>query len=56
MGELPTGVEVARRQIKDGVDRAELLLLTGKGAVGGALTERVPDDGWQLTGWWSCSP
>ena len=56
MGELPEGLKVTARQDKPGTERAESLLLTGRGAVGGALTERVPDGGWQLTGWWFCSP
>ena len=56
VGELPAGVEVARRQIKPGAERVELLLLTDGGAVGGAMTERSPGAGWQLTAWWSCSP
>jgi hypothetical protein len=54
--QLPPGLEVARRQVKPGTEKAESLLLTDRGAVGGTLTERFPNGRWQLTGWWSCSP
>jgi hypothetical protein len=53
--QLPPGLEVARRQVKPGAEKAESLLLTSRGAVGGALTERSPSGRWQLTGWWFCS-
>jgi hypothetical protein len=54
--DLGPSVHVVRRDVTAGTDRVELLL-TGSdgGAVGGALTERTAG-GWQLTGWWSCSP
>ena len=54
--QLPTGLHVARRQVKPGAERSESLVLSDRGAVGGAMTERFASGRWQLTGWWSCSP